>query len=218
MVSGSGPTLRLSAHDRLELQQRVRAGARHVDAAAAVGCSAKSVQRLLRNTGGIKPRKPVQSPWRLTLAEREDILCGLRDGDSCRAIAHRLGRAASTVSRDVAANGMRERYRAWRADDRAERLRGRRRIGKLRSCAPLRHAVEYGLQRRWSPQQIVARLVRDYPDAMEMRVSHETIYQALYVQACGGLRTTFARHLRTRRVQRRPHGRVPGTGQLVDLV
>lgn len=218
MVSGSGPTLRLSARDRLELQQRVRAGARHVDAAAAVGCSAKSVQRLLRSTGGIKPRRTVQSLLRLSLAEREEILCGLRDGDSCRAIASRLGRAASTVSRDVAANGTRERYRAWRADDRAERRRRRRRIGKLTSCVLLRHVVECGLQQRWSPQQIVARLVQDYPDAMEMRVSHETIYQALYVQARGALRATLTRHLRTGRVQRRPHGRIPGTGQLVDMV
>ena len=83
-----------------------------MDAAAAVGCSAKSVQRLLRTTGGRKPRRTVRSPLRLSLAEREEILCGLRDGDACRVIASRLGRAASTVSRDVAANGTREHCRA----------------------------------------------------------------------------------------------------------
>jgi len=82
----------------------------------------------------------------------------------------------------------------------------------------VRRPVECGLQQRWSPQQIVARLVQDYPDAMERRVSHETIYQALYVQGRGALRATLARHLRTGRVQRRPHSRVPGTGQLVGMV
>ena len=103
MVTGIGPARRLTAADRLELQQRVRAAARHVDAAAAVGCSAKSVQRLLRKSGGVKARVSLKCALRLSLAEREEILCGLRDGDSCRTIASRLGRAASTVSRDVAA-------------------------------------------------------------------------------------------------------------------
>ena len=102
---GTGPARRLSAGERQELQARVRAGASHAAAAAAVGCSAKSVQRLLRKTGGIKPPAPFTSTFRLSLREREDISRGLRGGESCRAIAQRLGRAVSTITRDVAANG-----------------------------------------------------------------------------------------------------------------
>jgi IS30 family transposase len=218
MVSGIGPARRLTSADRLELQQRVRAGARHVDAAAAVGCSAKSVQRLLRKSGGVKSRVSLECALRLSLVEREESLCGLRDGDSCRTIASRLGRAASTISRDVAANGTRACYRAWRADDRAAQQRQRTRSSKLSTCARLRQAVVHGLEHRWSPQQIVARLVHDFPDDPEMRVSHETIYQALFVQGRGALRATLTRYLRTTRTQRRPHGRIPGTGQLVDMV
>jgi IS30 family transposase len=88
----------------------------------------------------------------------------------------------------------------------------------LSTCARLRQTVVHGLEHRWSPQQIVARLVHDFPDDPEMRVSHETIYQALFVQGRGALRATLTRYLRTTRTQRRPHGRIPGTGQLVDMV
>ena len=118
--------------------------------------AAKSVQRLFRHTGGIKPRAPVHSTFRRSLAEREDILCGLRDGDSCRCIAARLRRHASTISRDVAANGGRDSYRPSRADDQSHRRR--RRVRKLAPGTPLRRVVEDGLHHRWSPQQIVARL------------------------------------------------------------
>jgi len=218
MGQGSGQAHRLTGAERLELQRRVRAGETHAVAASAVGCSAKSVQRLLVKTGGVKPRARPQSAWRLSLPEREEISRGLLAGDSCRVIARRLGRAPSTVSRDVAAAGHRERYRAWRADETAHRRAHRPKIAKLIVVPQLRRAVERGLRRRWSPQQIAARLVLDYPDDLEMRVSHETIYQSLFVQGRGALRQELTRCLRTGRAQRRPLSRATGAGQLQHMV
>jgi IS30 family transposase len=218
MRQGSGPAHRLTGAERLELQRRVRAGETHAVAATVVGCSAKSVQRLLVKTGGVKPRSTPQSALRLSLPEREEISRGLRAGDSCRVIARRLGRAPSTVSRDVAAAGQRQRYRAWRADETAHRRAHRPKIAKLIAVPRLRRAVERGLRLRWSPQQIAARLVLDYPDDLEMRVSHETIYQSLFVQGRGALRQELTRCLRTGRAQRRPLGRATGSGQLQHMV
>ena len=218
MGQGSGPAHRLTGAERLELQRRVRAGETHEGAATALGCSAKSVQRLLVKTGGVKPRSTPQSALRLSLPEREEISRGLLAGDSCRVIARRLGRAPSTVSRDVAGAGHRERYRAWRADATAHRRAHRPKIAKLIAVPRLRRAVERGLRRRWSPQQITARLVLEYPDDLEMRVSHETIYQSLFVQGRGALRQELTRCLRTGRAQRRPLGRATGAGQLQHMV
>jgi IS30 family transposase len=218
MGHGTGPAHRLTCAERLELQRRVRAGETHEGAATALGCSAKSVQRLLVKTGGVKPRSTPQSALRLSLPEREEISRGLLAGDSCRVIARRLGRAPSTVSRDVAEAGHRERYRAWRAEETAHRRAHRPKIAKLIAVPRLRRAVERGLRRRWSPQQITARLVLDYPDDLEMRVSHETIYQSLFVQGRGALRQELTRCLRTGRAQRRPLGRATGAGQLQHMV
>jgi IS30 family transposase len=122
------------------------------------------------------------------------------------------------VSREVAAGGTRKPYRAWRADDRANRLARRPKPSKLVAVPRLRAVVERGLQQRWSPQQIAARLVVEFPTDLEMRVSHETIYQSLFVQGRGALRHELTRCLRTGRAQRRPHGRVPRGGQLADMV
>lgn len=218
MGHGSGPAHRLTASERLELQHRVRAGESHRAAAISVGCSAKSVQRLLWKTGGVKPRTKPQSALRLSLPEREEISRGLLAGESCRIIAMRLGRAPSTVSRDVATGGARAQYRAWRADDQAHRRTHRPKTPKLIACPRLRVEVERGLTRRWSPQQIAARLRRDFPDDLEMRVSHETIYQSLFVQGRGALRLELTRCLRSGRAQRRPHGRASGFGRLKNMV
>ena len=185
MGQGSGPSYRLSWADRAELRRRVRAGQTHKSAAAAVGCSAKSVQRLLRKTGGVKPRTKPRSPLRLSLSEREEISRGLLAGDSRRVIATRLGRSPSTVAREVAAAGGRSPYRAWRGDERARRRARRPKSAKLAASPRLRREVQRLLGLRWSPQQIAARLVIDHPEDPEMRVSHETIYQSLFVQAAG---------------------------------
>jgi len=218
MGHGSGPAHRLAQTERLELQRRVREGETHGAAAKAVGCSAKSVQRLLRKTGGVKPRTRPQSAARLSLSEREEISRGLLAGDSCRMIATRLARSPSTVSREVATEGDRREYRGWRANEKALRRAQRPKTPKLVACPRLRAEVERGLKRRWSPQQIAARLVRDFPDDPEMRVSHETIYQSLFVQGRGALRRELTRSLRSGRAQRRPLGRAPGAGQLKDMV
>jgi IS30 family transposase len=118
----------------------------------------------------------------------------------------------------VAANGGQARYRAWRADERALRQASRPKQPKLVALPRLRCEVERCLAQRWSPQQIAARLRVAFPDDLEMRVSHETIYQSLFVQGRGALRKELTRYLRTGRAQRRPLGRPAGSGELRDMV
>jgi IS30 family transposase len=156
--------------------------------------------------------------YRLSAAEREEIACRLAAGASCRQIARHLGRAPSTISREVAENRGATGYRAWHAEERARRAAARPKTRKLAGCPRLRGGVEDGLLRRWSPQQICARLRIDYPEDPAMRVSHETIYQSLFVQGRGGLRQALTRCLRTGRAQRRPQGRAVGTGRLQHMV
>ena len=218
MGRGSGRAHRLTSEERLSLQALVRSGQTHEAAAAAVGCSAKSVQRLLRRTGGLKPRSKPRAALRLSALEREEISRGMQAGSSFRAIARLVGRSPSTVSREVAGSGGRTRYRAWRADERAYRKARRPKVPKLASCIPLRREVERRLLQRWSPQQISARLRADFPDDLTMRVSHETIYQSLFVQGRGALRSELTRCLRTGRAQRRPIGRPGGAGELKNMV
>ena len=167
---------RLSAAERAALLARVAAGDTHAMAAAAMGCSTKSIQRLFVHTGGLAPRGRGRSPLRLSLAEREEISRGLEAGASSRAIAQGLSRAPSTIARDVAANGGRAGYRAWQAERRAAVYARRPKVAKLARCPRLRAAVEWGLAARWSPEQIAQRLRLDHPTDPEMRVSHETIY------------------------------------------
>jgi IS30 family transposase len=211
---------RLTEADRIEIQQRVSAGQTFVAAAAAVGCSKKSVQRFMASTGGLAPKAWHRSQRHLSLAEREELLRGLLAGLSLRDIATRLGRAPSTVSREVQRNGYRGGYHLSRAEDAAARRARRPKSCKLVTNARLRAAVEYGLSLRWSPQQISARLVRDYPDDPEMRVSHETIYRSLFVQARGALRKELAHSLRTGRTQRQSHQRTEhsGMGRIREMV
>jgi IS30 family transposase len=165
-------------------------------------------------------QEPRRSPLRLSLAEREEISRGLAAGEPVREIARRLGRAPSTVCREVAANGGGGRYRACAADRRAVRLMRRPKPAKLARCPRLREAVESKLELRWSPQQIAAWLRISYPDDPEMRVSHETIYLSLFVQSKGALRKELARYLRRGRARRRPRGLsvMNGQGQLRGTV
>src|SRR5215469_249495 len=158
-------------------------------------------------------REPGRSPLRLSLAEREEISRGLAAGRSLRGIASGLGRAPSTVCREVAANGGRVRYRACAADRRAVRLLGRPKPAKLAVCSRLRQVVESKLELHWSPQQIAGWLAVSYPDDPEMRVSHETIYLSLFVQSRGALRKELTRYLRTGRARRRPRGLSVRNGQ-----
>ena len=162
----------------------------------------------------------VRSPRRLSLADREEVSRGLIAGDLLRQIAGRLGRAASTISREVAWNGPRHVYRAWQAETTAARRAPRPKPAKFATHPRLCREVQCRLRQCWSPQQIAARLVRDYPDDLDMRVSHETIYRSLFVQARGALRKELSTCLRTGRTQRRSHKRTEhsGTGRLRQMV
>ena len=216
----SGNPRRLSHVDRAEIERRIWGGETFETAAVAVGCSTKSIQRFLAATGGLKRRIKERSPLRLSLAEREELSRSLVAGESLRAIATRLRRAPSTISREVAWSGSRERYRAWRADEEAIRRGRRPKPAKLALDARLCREVERGLLLKWSPQQITARLRSDYPDDLDMRVSHETIYKTLFIQARGALRKELAVCLRTGRAQRRPHMRTEqsGAGRLRNMI
>jgi IS30 family transposase len=211
---------RLSVEDHREIQRRVTEGETFALAAAAVGCSTKSIQRFMARTGGLFPKARERSPLRLSPGDREELSRGLLAGESFREIAERLGRSPSTISREVSANGCRSSYRAWRAEQSAARRARRPKTEKLAANPRLCREVERRLLERWSPQQIAARLVRDYPDDQEMRVSHETIYRTLFVQARGALRKELAACLRTGRTQRCSHKRTEhtGTGRLRGMV
>jgi IS30 family transposase len=154
----------------------------------------------------------VRSERQLTEPEREEISRSLMAGASFREIARALCRAPSTIAREVANSGGRSRYRAWQAHRRAWRQARRPKVAKLAAVPRLRREVERRLAQRWSPQQISARLEVDFPDDAVMRVSHETIYQSLFVQSRGALRRELTRCLRSGRAQRRPQGRSTGTG------
>lgn len=216
----TGDPRRLSRVDRLRIERLNRAGETYATTAAMVGCSVKSIQRYLALTGGMKSRIKERSPLLLSLAEREEVSRGLVAGESRRAIAARLGRSPSTISREVAWNGRPEDYRACKADI-AALERGRRpKPAKLSLDSRLRREVERGLMAWWSPEQIAAWLVREHPDDLTMRVSHETIYKSLFVQARGALRKELTVCLRTGRTQRRPHMRTErsGKGRLQNIV
>jgi IS30 family transposase len=144
----------------------------------------------------------------LTLGEREEIACRRAAGQGVRAIARALGRDPATISRELRRNaGPRRVYRASTAQQRADenaRAGGRARPAKLAVNLRLRGEVQTRLHQRHSPEQIAVRLREDFPEDPEMWVSHETIYQSLYVQGRGGLRRELAECLRTGRALRRP--------------
>jgi transposase, IS30 family len=216
----TGNARRLSQADRSEIERLIQCGETFETAAATVGCSTKSIQRFLALTGGLKRRMKERSALRLSLAEREELSRSLVAGDSLRTIAVRLGRAPSTISREVAWSGPRNDYRAWWADSEAIKRSQRPKPAKLAVDSRLCREVERGLRALWSPQQIAARLICDYPDDLDMRVSHETIYKTLFIQARGALRKELTACLRTGRAQRRPHMRTEqsGAGRLRNAI
>jgi len=163
------------------------------------------------------PDRWTPAPGRLSAEEREDILLGLARGESMSAIARSLGRAPSTITREVAANGGIHRYGAWRAHCRAGTSSRRPKPAKL-AHRPLVRQVTIWLEELWSPQEIAERLRLEFPGDPMMQVSHETIYQSLFVQGRGELRRELARCLRSGRTTRRPQSRVEKRGKNPNMV
>jgi IS30 family transposase len=165
-----------------------------------------SVARILVQTGGIRPSKSTRSIRSLSLAEREEISRGVVAGYSLRSIADFLGRAPSSISREVKRNGGRRSYRASKADQAAWDRAHRPKRCKLVENPALASIVADKLQLEWSPWQIAGWLKRTYPDDESYQVSHETIYRTLFIQARGALKKELLQHLRrTRRMRRSRH-------------
>lgn len=185
-----------------ELWQRWRAGSNMTDIACALGAHVSSIERVVKFHGGIPPRERHCSVRVLTPAEREAISRGAVGGHTVRQMAAALGRAPSTISRELRRNGGRLRYRATAASARAWITAQRPKRCRLAASAPLRRVVATKLRAKWSPQQIAGWLTRHYPDDLTMQVSHETIYKSLYIQARGVLKKELLRSLRTPRHNR----------------
>jgi IS30 family transposase len=178
-----------------------------------------TVFNVLRPLGGvIRPEMWAPSPVRLSAEERVEIRLGLERGWSLRRIAAAVGRSASTVSREVAANGGRARYAPMAAHRRAAAAARRPKPTKIGANPALRARVVADLERLWSPEQIADRLRAEFGDQPEMRVSHETIYRSLFVQGRGELRRELTRCLRTGRAARKPGGRADGRGHITGMV
>ena len=180
-----------------------------------------SIYPLLERTGGIRPPDRKRSRLALTLVDREEISRGLIAERSLRSIARNLGRAASTISREVRRNGGVKNYRAAQSDtvawDRAHRPKPCKLVGNDYLC----RAISAKLTRKWSPQQIAGWLMREHPDDENKRVSHETIYRSLFIQARGVLKKELQAHLRaTRSIRRSRHATLKrsGLGQIKDTI
>jgi IS30 family transposase len=180
-----------------------------------------SVQRILAQTGGIRPPQRCRSRLALTLAEREEISRAMVGGRTIRAIATQLGRAPSTISREIKRNGGRKRYRASQADEAAWDRAHRSKACKLVENRALARIVAGKLQMHWSPEQIAGWLKRTYPGDGNYQVSHETIYRSLFIQARGALKKELAQYLRRTRVMRRSRHHTQKTddhGKITDTV
>jgi len=179
-----------------------------------------AIARVLARTGGIRPPQRTRSERSLTLAEREEISRGVIVGQSLRTIAASLGRAPSTVSREINRNGGRQQYRANKAEQAAWDRVHRAKTCKLAQNRALAFIVAEKLQLEWSPRQIAGWLKYTYPDDETYQVSHETIYKTLFIQARGALKKELIKHLRRSRAMRRSrhhtqktsdHGRITHT-------
>jgi IS30 family transposase len=198
----------------VELWRRRGLGESTGEIAVGLGRSYPSVYGVLVRRGGIRPRRRVRAARCLGLAEREEISRGVCGGESFRGIARRLGCSASTVSREVARCGGRLGYRAVEADRLAWQRAERPKPCVLAANRRLKDAVVEGLEKDWSPTQISHWLVRAYPGDDTMRVSHETIYQSLFIQSRGVLKKELLAHLR--RAGRIRRGRRPAGAPRID--
>jgi transposase, IS30 family len=210
---------RITPEVRREVIMLARQGASYRDIKGATALPMGSIGLVLAPLGGVIRGEHWSCPSgrRLSLEERIDIQLGLDQDKSLRKIATGLGRAPSTIAREVRNHGGRDHYKAVLAHRAAQRAACRPKTAKL-AAPELRAEVEDGLLRLWSPQEIAAKLRAEFPDRPEMRVSHETIYKSLYVQGRGELRRELHRCLRTGRAQRRHHGRNDARGRIPNMV
>jgi IS30 family transposase len=180
-----------------------------------------SIERIIREHGGIRPPERRRSPCALTLAEREEISRGIATGCSIRSIAASLSRAPSTISREIKRNGGQRGYRASQADQAAWDRAHRPKTCKLVENRALARIVARKLQLEWSPEQIAGWLKHTYPDDEHYQVSHETIYKSLFIQARGALKKELLQHLRRTRMMRRSRHHTQKTedhGRITDTV
>ena len=211
----------LSAIEKRDVWSRWKAGQSLHEIGRALDKPHSCIRAVLLPRGGIAPALRRRSPLALTVAEREDISRGIASGSSIREIARGLDRAASSVCREVARHGGRPAYRAHDADQQAwvSALRPKRCL--LAENRKLRDIVASRLILDWSPEQIAGWLKNQYPNDESLRVSHETIYRSLFIQARGALKKELLDHLRSKRRMRRSrhsseHGQ--SRGQIVDAI
>jgi IS30 family transposase len=212
---------RLSAAQKTEIWKRWKAGQSLHEIGRAFDKPHTTIHQFLLPSGGIAPAARRRSRLALTLAEREDISRGIASGSSIREIARRMERAASTVSREVRRHGGRPAYRAHDADCQAWVLALRPKRCLLVMNRKLRDTVASKLILEWSPEQISGWLKTEYPNDERMRVSHETIYRSLFIQARGVLKKELMGHLRTRRRMRRSqHSHIfkDSRGRIADAI
>jgi IS30 family transposase len=211
---------RFNAEQTSQLWNRWRQGDSIAAIARGLGRFPATVRWVLQARGGISPSARRRSARVLSLAERESVSRGLAQGKPLRRIATELGRSASTVSREVKRHGGPEQYRAECADTRAWRNALRPKVCILACRYRLQRVVAGKLKRNWSPEQIARWLKLAYPSDETMRVSHETIYRSLYVQARGALKKELVAHLRYQRLLRQAKGvrGEDGRGKIADAV
>ena len=210
-----------SAAQRAEIWDRWQRGESMSSIGRRFDRQSSSVFSVISPSGGIRPSDRTRGKQALSLKEREEISRGLSVRHSFRAIARQLGRAPSTISREVRRNGGSAAYRAAASDQAAWDRALRPKVCKLACHPALRRTVSLKLRRKWSPEQIAGWLKRAFPGETQSQVSHETIYRSLYIQARGVLKKALLEHLRAKRTIRRSrHASLKrnGLGQIKDAV
>lgn len=207
---------RFSAEELRQLWKMWKDGRTYDEIGQAFSVGHNSVYTIVSRHGGLIPRERTRSERVVSFAEREEISRGLASGSSMRSIARRLGRAPSTISREIRRHGGADEYRAKEADTEAWDRSRRPKPCRLSLNQELRRVVSEKLKADWSPEQISRWLVMSYPSDSEMRVSHETIYRTLYVQARGALKKELVAHLRRQRGMR--HSRKSETARHAKII
>jgi IS30 family transposase len=209
----------LTPENRRVIEERLADGVALSVIASGLGCHVETVRRAQRDAVVRRQLRRSDSGFRLSIEDRIEIAMRVAAGESNAEIARGLGWHRSTIGREIARCGKRRgHYAPFVAERRARRLARRPKVSKFVSSPRLLAAVEAGLLQDWSPQQIAAWLKASYPDDVGMHVSHETIYQSLYVQARGELRRELTVHLRSKRRRRKPQGQPENRGRIAGMV